>query len=65
MMGLFWVALIVAIIFLIRWIVLSMGRKNHAVRVEDPALEVLRLRYARGEINKEEFDQKKRDPGYP
>jgi putative membrane protein len=29
--------------------------------VSDPALEILRQRYARGEINKEEFEARKRD----
>ena len=30
----------------------------------DEALEILRQRYARGEIDKQEFDARKRDLGY-
>jgi Short C-terminal domain len=40
----------------IRWLI----RQSQAGRV-DPALDILRQRYARGEINREEFETKKRD----
>jgi putative membrane protein len=52
----FWVLIIVGLIALVRWLV-TQGRESRA----DTALEILRQRYARGEINKEEFDAKKRD----
>jgi putative membrane protein len=62
--ALFWIAVIVGIIFLIRWLFVSAGAKGHATTFEDSPLEILRRRYARGEINKEEFEGKKRDLGY-
>lgn len=52
----FWVLIIVALVLAIRWLV-TQGREPRS----DTALEILRQRYARGEINKEEFDAKKRD----
>jgi putative membrane protein len=58
----FWIAVIVGIIFLIRWVVLSTDRRRET-QSEDSALEILRNRYARGEINKEEFEEKKKDLG--
>jgi putative membrane protein len=61
-MIIFWIAVIVGIIFLIRWVVTSTD-KGSSSRGEDSALEILRKRYARGEINKEEFEEKKRDLG--
>jgi putative membrane protein len=63
-MALFWVAVIVGIIFLIRWLLVSTGAKGHGAVSEDFPLEILKRRYARGEINKEEFEQKRRDLGY-
>ncbi len=56
MMLVFWGVVIAGIVLGIRWLV-SQGRQPGS----DTALEILRQRYARGEINKEEFEAKKRD----
>jgi putative membrane protein len=53
----FWGVVIVGIVLAIRWFV-SQGRD---ARPADTALDILRQRYARGDISKEEFDAKKRD----
>jgi putative membrane protein len=58
MMFLFWVLLIVGLIVGIRWL-LGKGKEQK----QDSALEILRQRYARGEINKDEFEAKKKDLG--
>jgi putative membrane protein len=64
LMALFWIAVIVGIIFLIRWLFVSTGAKGHGAVSENSPLEILKNRYARGEINKEEFEQKKKDLEY-
>jgi len=58
MMLLFWGIVIVGLVLAIRWIV-SEGRPPQS----DRALDILRQRYASGEIGKEEFEAKKRDLG--
>lgn len=60
-MAFFWIAVIVGIVFLIRWLILSTRAEGYKAHREDSALEILRKRYARGEINKEEFEEKKKD----
>jgi len=60
-MVVFWIAVIVGIIFVIRWFVISTGTSGRATKMEDSALEILKKRYARGEIDKEEFEEKKKD----
>lgn len=60
-MAVFWIAVIVGIVFLIRWLALSMRTGSHGTTPGDSALEILKKRYAGGEINKEEFEAKKRD----
>ena len=57
----FWIAVIVGIVFLIRWIVISTRSTGQKTYHEDSALEILKKRYARGDIDKEEFEEKKRD----
>jgi putative membrane protein len=52
----FWALVIAAIVLGIRWLV-TQGREPGS----DRALAVLRERYARGEINKEDFEAKRRD----
>jgi putative membrane protein len=54
----FWILVVVALVAGVRWLV-HQGREPR----RDAALEILRERYARGEIGKEEFDAKKRDLG--
>ena len=53
----FWILILVGLILLIKYLWEGAGAK----RVEESALEVLRKRYAKGEISKEEFEEKKKD----
>jgi putative membrane protein len=55
-MLLFWGLVIVSVVLGIRWLG-SQGKESRS----DSALEILRQRYARGEINKEEFEARKKD----
>jgi putative membrane protein len=57
-MWLFWIAVLVALFFFIKWLI---QQKPGSQKPEENALEVLKKRYAKGEIDKEEFEQKKRD----
>ena len=55
-MLLFWGVIIVAVVLVAKWF----ANSNAPPRSGSP-LEVLKERYARGEIDKKEFEQKKRD----
>ncbi|HSB22452.1 MAG TPA: SHOCT domain-containing protein [Burkholderiaceae bacterium] len=56
---LWWASLIVGVAVLVRWLVAS-GRIDGR-RTEGRAMEILKVRYARGEIDKAEFEARKRD----
>ena len=60
-MAAFWIAILIGIIFLIRWLIVSSRPGSFKGGREDSALEILKRRYARGEIEKNEFEEKKRD----
>jgi putative membrane protein len=53
---LFWVLIIAAAVAGVAWLV-RQGRPE----TRDPALRILRERYARGEISSDEFDARRRD----
>ena len=59
-MLLFWVALILMIVVLVKWLASGSGSGAGAVR-QSNALEILKERYARGEIEQEEFERKRRE----
>ncbi|HUJ86482.1 MAG TPA: SHOCT domain-containing protein [Burkholderiales bacterium] len=58
-MLLWWVLIILGIVLLVKWV--FGGGPGGGRTAGDRALEILKERYARGEIDKNEFEQKKRD----
>jgi putative membrane protein len=52
----FWALVIAAIVLGVRWLV-----TDRRLSVPDRPLAILRERYARGEINKDEFEARRRD----
>ena len=57
----FWVLVIVGLVFLIKWLIQSTKSDKDIARVGSRALDILKERYARGEIGKEEFQRMKAD----
>jgi len=58
-MIIFWIGLIVGAFFLVKYLV-DQNRSSSTGKESTP-LEILKRRYASGEIAKEEFEQKKKD----
>ncbi|MBI4304571.1 MAG: SHOCT domain-containing protein [Chloroflexi bacterium] len=59
LMVIFWGLVIWGIVALVRGIASPSGGESS--RQGDSALEILKRRYARGEISKEEFEERKKD----
>ncbi len=60
-MLLFWGLVIAGVVVLVRWFVSERPSRPATASQDKSALDILGERYARGEIGKEEFEQKKRD----
>jgi len=56
MMIVFWIVFIVVIVLIVRWVKSSTGHVQG-----ESALDILKKRYAKGEISKEEFENIKKD----
>ena len=56
----FWIVLIVLII----WLIVNQSNRNkqsYQTPQQDSSIDILKKRYAKGEITKEQFEQMKRD----
>jgi putative membrane protein len=60
-MGWSWILGLVVLMTII-WLVVKVAIQNNTTQSKDKsALDILKERYAKGEISKEEFEEKKRD----
>ena len=55
---LFWILVVLGIVVLVKWLA-----GGGPPRVEGRALEILKERYAKGELTREQFEQMKRELG--
>ncbi len=63
MMVLFWAAIIIAIICLIRWLIVTSKPRQISMPAasKESALDILKRLYARGEVSKQEFAEIRQD----
>lgn len=57
----FWLLILLTLVLAVRWLWQAGFGTRSVQPPEESALEILKKRYARGEIGKEEFEAKKRD----
>lgn len=58
MMIFWWIIIVAGLVLLFKWI---SGQRTGSGNKEDSAIEILKKRYARGEITKEQFEEMKKD----
>ncbi len=59
----FWALIIGGIVLLVVWLARNAGRTTFGASAGNAPLDILKARYAKGEITKEQFDAIKRDLG--
>ena len=57
----FWILVIVGLVFLVKWLIQNTRAGGRVTHGNSRAIEIIKERYARGEIDKAEFEAKKRD----
>ena len=57
----FWVLVIVGLVFLIKWLIQTTSSGKTDGRTGPKAIDILKERYARGEVSKDEFETIKQD----
>ncbi len=60
MMIAFWILIVVGIVFAIRWLAASTNAAQSISASGETPVDILKKRYARGEIDKLEFEDKKK-----
>ena len=60
-MILFWVLILAGLMFVIKWLIQSTSKGRDDGQSGYRALEILKERYARGEIDKTQFENMKQD----
>jgi putative membrane protein len=63
-MIIFWILILVGLVFLIKWLIQTTSSGKSRENGGSRALEILRERYARGDIDKTQFESMKRDLGF-
>jgi putative membrane protein len=60
----FWIFIIVGLIFMVKWLMKTKENGREDGETGSRAIEILKERYARGEIDKSEFETMKQDLKY-
>ena len=60
-MILFWILILIGLVFVIRWLVQATSKKGDSSHHRPRAIDIIKERYARGEIDRAQFETMKRD----
>jgi putative membrane protein len=60
---LFWIVILVAAVWIIVRVVSNRSYRGESGGGQESAMDILKKRYAKGEITKEQYDQMKKDLG--
>jgi putative membrane protein len=57
----FWALIIAGIVLLVVWLARNVGRTTFGTPVGESPLDILRARYAKGELTKQQYEEMRRD----